>query len=405
MKLYHKVTPDGTKDRLFDECGLRDEVTGRLTSMFRSRGYRQVMTPAIEFYDVFNRALAHYPPEDMYKLTDTQGRLMVLRSDCTIPIARLAATRLVGMPMPLRLYYSQNVYRVEHSMRGKPHEILQAGVELIGSNSLRSDLEIVEMAAFGLGDLGSGFRIELCHIGYFKALIDSLEADADTKELIRQSIEQKNYASLGDLLEQFGDSRAAAALKYLPRLFGGEEVFDKAYDLFDENGAAQSLDYLQSICHYLRELGLWEHVIIDLGLVNQAEYYTGLIFRGYLDGVGEPVLSGGRYDNLINDFGEALPAIGFAYLIDSMTQAMERGAPAPSDILVFSDDDHLAEALNYTKSLGDNGLVAENSVFDDFDAAKAYAKDAGIREIHVVDDAIEVFQVVPGRPERRGDPQ
>lgn len=177
MKHYDKVTPDGTRDLLFDECVSREEVVSRLTAMFRSRGYRQVITPAIEFYDVFGSSAAHFPQENMYKLSDTRGRLMVVRPDCTIPIARLVATRLTGMPMPLRLYYCENVYRVEHTMRGKPSEIYQAGVELIGSNSLRSDLEIVELAASGLSDInGESFRIELCHIGYFKALIDSLDA-------------------------------------------------------------------------------------------------------------------------------------------------------------------------------------------------------------------------------------
>ena len=394
MKHYDKVTPDGTRDLLFDECVSREEVVSRLMAMFRSRGYRQVITPAIEFYDVFGSSAAHFPPENMYKLSDTRGRLMVVRPDCTIPIARLVATRLTGMPMPLRLYYCENVYRVEHTMRGKPSEIYQAGVELIGSNSLRSDLEIVELAASGLSDInGESFRIELCHIGYFKALIDSLDAGADTKEAIRQCIEQKNYPALSDLLAPFGDSRAAAALGYLPRLFGGEEVFGKAYELFSENGALECLDYLHGLYEDLRQLGLEDRVIIDLGLVNQAEYYTGLIFRGYFDGIGEPVLSGGRYDNLLGEFGAPLSATGFAVNIDPAAQVVGEPAPQTPDILVFSDERHLPEAVNYIKSLTENGLVAENCVYDDFDAAADYARRRGIRQLHVVDDAIEVVDV------------
>ena len=281
MRYYDKVTPDGTRDLLFGECVSRGEAVSRLTTMFRARGYRQVITPALEFYDVFGSSAAHFPQENMYKLADTRGRLMVIRPDCTIPIARLVATRLAASPMPLRLYYSENVYRVEHDLRGKRNEVFQTGVELIGSNALRSDLEIVELAASGLSDIGGErFRIELCHIGYFKALIDSLDAPGETKEQIRQCIEQKNYPALGDLLDPFGAARAALALRYLPRLFGGEEVFEKAYALFDENGARESLDYLRSIYDYLRQLGLEGSVIVDLGLVNQIEYYTGIIFRG-----------------------------------------------------------------------------------------------------------------------------
>ena len=393
MRQYDKVTPEGTRDLLFDECTLREELTGRLMGQFRRRGYRQVQTPALEFYDVFSSSAAHFPQESMYKLADGRGRLMVLRPDCTIPIARLAATRLSGAPLPLRLCYSQNVYRVQHDMRGKPSEIFQTGVELIGAGSLRSDLEIVELAASALGEVGEGFRIELCHIGYFKSLIDSLTADADTKEAIRQDVEQKNYPSLTDRLEQFGESRAAAALKYLPRLFGGAEVFDRAYALFGENGARESLDYLRSIYDCLRELGLEDRVLIDLGMVNQAEYYTGIIFRGYFDGVGEPVLSGGRYDNLLGDFGEPLSATGFGIYVDAAVTLLEQRPPKAPDILVFSDEGHLSQAVNYLKSLTENGLVVESCLFDEFDAAADYAKRRGIAQLHVVDDDIEVVDV------------
>lgn len=117
MRYYDKVTPDGTRDLLFGECVSRGEAVSRLTTMFRARGYRQVITPAIEFYDVFGSSAAHFPQENMYKLADTRGRLMVIRPDCTIPIARLVATRLAASPMPLRLYYSENVYRVEHDRK------------------------------------------------------------------------------------------------------------------------------------------------------------------------------------------------------------------------------------------------------------------------------------------------
>ncbi|MEY8359378.1 ATP phosphoribosyltransferase regulatory subunit [Anaerotruncus colihominis] len=402
MRYYDKVTPDGTRDLLFDECVLRGEAVGRLTAMFRARGYRQVITPAIEFYDVFGSSAAHFPQENMYKLTDTRGRLMVIRPDCTIPIARLVATRLAASPMPLRLYYSENVYRVEHDLRGKRNEVFQTGVELIGSNALRSDLEIVELAASGLSDIGGErFRIELCHVGYFKALIDSLDAPDEIKEQIRLCIEQKNYSALGDLLEPFETARAAQALRYLPRLFGGEEVFEKAYALFDENGAKESLDYLRSIYDYLRQLGLEGSVIVDLGLVNQIEYYTGIIFRGYFDGIGEPVLSGGRYDNLISDFGAALPAVGFAVNADLAAAVIEKQPPQTPDILVFSDEAHLPQAVNYIRSLTDNGLVVESSMFDDYDASADYARRRGIRQLHVVDDDIETVDLFKTQREGR----
>lgn len=397
MRYYDKITPDGTRDLLFDECVARDRVTDRLSETFRRRGYRKVMTPAIEFYDVFDSSAAYFPQESMYKLTDQRGRLMVLRPDCTIPIARLTATRLSEMPMPLRLYYNQSVYRMEHNLRGRPSEIFQSGVELIGCAGLASDLEMVELAAEGLSGIqAEGFRIELCHIGYFKALIDRLETDEGVKEDIRQRVEQKNYAALSDLLEPFAGSKAAAALKYLPRLFGGKEVFQTAYELFDDAGARQSLDYLRAIYESLCRLGLGERVIIDLGLVNQAEYYTGLIFRGYFDGVGEPVLSGGRYDNLISDFGVPLSATGFAVNMDLAAQVLPKEGGKAPDVLVFAGEDRLPEAIRYVKSLIQEGLTVESAACETLEQAMAYARARNIGQVHQVAEEVTVLPVEGG---------
>ena len=396
MKYYNKVTPEGTKDYIFDECSRKSHVTGSLKKIFKERGYRRVMTPIIEFYDVFGASADYLPQENMYKLMDNKGRLMVLCPDGTIPIARLTATRLLHMEMPLRLYYSHNVYRMANGLRGRSSEIYQCGVELIGSGSIRSDLEIMEMAAASLEDIsnGAGYRLELCHIGYFKALMDSLGADEETQEEIRRNIEQKNFASLNDLLEQFPNNEAAAALKYLPRLFGGEEVFEQAYALFDDENARDSLNYLRNIYNSLQQLGLGDKVIIDLGLVNQAEYYTGIIFRGYFNEVGEPVLSGGRYDNLLSDFGAALPAIGFAVNVDLASSIVEKHAPLTADVLVMAaDDSYLVKAIQYRKQLIAKGQIAENCVLDDRAEAIRYAARCGIAQVHVIGKTTEIIDV------------
>ena len=396
MKHYNKVTPEGTKDYIFDECTRKSHVTGSLKKIFKERGYRRVMTPTIEFYDVFGASADYLPQENMYKLMDNKGRLMVLCPDGTIPIARLSATRLLHMEMPLRLYYSHNVYRMANGLRGRSSEIYQCGVELIGSGSMRSDLEIMEMAAASLESIsnGAGYRLELCHIGYFKALMDSLGADEETREEIRRNIEQKNFASLNDLLEQFPNNAAAAALKYLPRLFGGEEVFEQAYALFEDASARESLDYLRNIYNSLQQRGLGDKVIIDLGLVNQAEYYTGIIFRGYFNEVGEPVLSGGRYDNLLSDFGADFPAVGFAVNVDLASSIVEKHPPLTADVLVMaSEDSYLVKAIQYRKQLIAKGQIVENCVLDDRAEAIRYAARCGIAQVHVIGKTTEIIDV------------
>lgn len=392
MRYYDKITPDGTKDLLFGECDQRSQVTKTLKDLFTAQGYRRVMTPALEFYDVFGRAAKYLPKETMYKLTDHKGRLMVLCPDCTVPVARLTATRLKGMPMPLRLFYNHNIYRMFPELKGKSAEINQVGIELIGGERLRSDLEVVELAARSLDLIGGGkYRLELCHIGYFKAIMNSLDVDEELKEEIRYQIEQKNYASLTDILGEYKDSKAARALLKLPRLFGGAEVFEKAYELFDENGAKESLDYLKGVYEYLQELGLGNKVIIDLGLVNLAEYYTGIIFRGYFQGIGEQVLSGGRYDMLLKEFGEDQCSIGFGINVDMASQKVKPMPESVPEVLVFAPDmQYMAKAVCHRRELESQGILTENCVFDTMEEAFDYAKMRGIPKVHLVGEDITI---------------
>lgn len=227
--------------------------------------------------------------------------------------------------------------------------------------------------------------------------MDSLDADEDTKEEIRLLIEQKNYAALTDILGKARDNKAARALRKLPRLFGGAEVFERAYELFDENGARESLDYLKKIYEYLQTLGLGDKVLIDLGLVNLAEYYTGIIFRGYFRGLGEQVLSGGRYDTLLGQFGEDHCSIGFGFNVDLASQRLKPEPEQVPKILVFTPDmKDIAASVRYRRELEEKGIMTENSVFDTLEETVAYAKKRGIHRVHLVGEKIEEYQMEKG---------
>ena len=146
MKSYDLITPEGTRDLLFDECVARKEAEDKLRAVFTAHGYSEVITPALEFYDVFNNKTRSFRQEDMYKLTDGKGRLMVMRPDSTMPIARIVATRLRDGVFPLKLFCSQNIYRCNPKMAGRDDEFMQSGVEIIGGDEKRSDLEALSLA-------------------------------------------------------------------------------------------------------------------------------------------------------------------------------------------------------------------------------------------------------------------
>ncbi|MBQ5951043.1 MAG: ATP phosphoribosyltransferase regulatory subunit [Lachnospiraceae bacterium] len=385
VRIYDKITPEGTRDILFEETRRRRGVTDALAQLFAARGYREVVTPTLEFYDVYGKAADYLPQESMYKLTDAKGRLMVLCPDGTVPIARLAATRLAGEVMPLRVSYHKNNYRVSPELKGRSAQIEQSGIELIGASSLRADLEVLEMAARSLETCGDTWRLELCHIGIFRALMEELDAPEATREEVRLCIEQKSYAALSDLLAPYRGQAAAAGLIRLPRLFGGAEVFEEARGILSCPGALESLAYLETVFRHLEKMGLGGRVILDLGLVNQAEYYTGLIFKGYLDGVGSEVLSGGRYDGLLADFGADLPAVGFALDIAAATGEVPEGSlPAPDVVLCAPEEEDIAAALEEAQRLRGEGLVVVLSDEADPELALCYAKAVGAGRFAVV---------------------
>ncbi|MGN0610878.1 MAG: ATP phosphoribosyltransferase regulatory subunit, partial [Ruminiclostridium sp.] len=307
MKSYDLITPEGTRDLLFDECVARKEAEDKLREIFTAHGYSEVITPALEFYDVFNNKTRSFKQEDMYKLTDGKGRLMVMRPDSTMPIARIVATRLRDGVFPLKLFCSQNIYRCNPKMAGRDDEFMQSGIEIIGGDEKRSDLEALSLAAQVLNSCSSDdVRLEIGDNTFYKLLLEKL--DIDDEETVRSLIESKNTPQLRELIKESVGSapekrRYADILLQLPTLFGGAEVFGKAEKLFAGTALADRLSEFRATFDSLRRLETEDRINVDLGLVNKAEYYTGIVFRGYIEEYGQAVLSGGRYDTLIGSFG------------------------------------------------------------------------------------------------------
>jgi len=360
MNKFDLITPEGTRDSLFAECTLRRDIESKLHNLFSARGYSEIITPTLEFYDVFNRKAQPFPQELMYKLTDAKGRLLVLRPDNTVPIARVCATRLRESSLPLRLYYNQSIHVISPSLKGRDDEITQAGIELIGSDSRMADLEVIAAA-------------------------EQLPASEHAKEQLRDCIESKNYPAIGDLLDTLPDSAAANALRVLPRLFGGEEVFEKAAAVSTGDAFSAILNDLHALWKSVAQFAGKDRVSVDLSMMHRTDYYTGMILRGYLSGYGEEILSGGRYDNLIAEFGYDVPATGFAVNIDAVTKILSRRDAAPSgaqtkasNVLIWAAEGCEADAVEAATNLRGKGLVVEHSLSASLAEARAYADAHGI---------------------------
>lgn len=336
-------TPEGTRDRLFGECQDRRKVQNTLLETFSHRGFREVSTPEVEFYDLFLRSGNPMPQEQMLKIIDRGGRIMVMRPDSTTPIARLAGAKMQGLPMPQRLYYDQTVFRsgVEH--KGGRGEIAQCGVELLGAGGLRADVEIISLAADALRQCGlEGFHIEIGHVGFFHDLTTALHLTEAETEQIRRLIEGKNFAALSDKLAPISQQSAGKALARLPYLFGGAEVLDEAEEYVPGNSA---IAYLRELFEELYAAGYQDCIRFDLGLVHQIEYYSGVIFRGFAPGAAASVLSGGRYDQLLGAVGREAPATGFAVDVDSVVKCLKPSEMEKLRYIIHYEPGFLKEAI------------------------------------------------------------
>lgn len=337
--------PHGVQDRFLVEAARRRRAEAGLRECFTRWGYHEVIPPTYEYYENLSVGASDRLKRAMYRFFDRQGGTLALRADFTPQIARMAATKLYDQPMPLRCFYMGSVFRFEEPQAGRKREFTQAGVELIGADTSDADAEVVALSVAALEALDlDGFQINLGQMAFFHALTAGLPALA--LHGIREAMDHKNMARLAQALAQAGVSGTQFQLLHrLPDLIGGVEVLGEARELsgkLAENVAALSaLDRLARVYDLLEAYGVAECVTVDLGEVRGMDYYTGITFRGVAPSLGWPVVSGGRYDNLITQFGRSMAAVGFGLGIErALLVRSHRGLPAiEPHVLVHRCDD------------------------------------------------------------------
>ena len=391
MSIRRKNIPDGMRDMIFGENKTEKKLGERISALYEKRGYGSVSTPALEYYDVFNFDSQTIAEENMFKLTDKSGRLVVIRPDNTTPLARIAATRLKNAPRPLKMYYNQNVFRISGDYSGKRSEFSQTGIEIIGGSCEKADLEAVVTALRTLREMGDfygggvAYKLELGHALFCKALLDSFGLDEEKRLAVTKYISAKNSSSLDVIFGEGEEMKnIMEKVRRIPRLYGDKSVISKARELcVSVREAENALDYLEKIYDILDENGFSENISIDLATVNDMDYYTGLVFRGYLDYTGDVVLAGGRYDNLMSNFGENEGATGFGVNLslatDKLSRVMGINEDAARKILVYYGDTRLlSKAMNYIEN---NSDICVLSCFNKLDEAVENAKTGGFSKV------------------------
>ena len=220
----------------------------------------------------------------------------------------------------------------------------------------------------------------------FNVLSDELEATDNQKEQIKTYIENKNYSALNDCLDKLEQNETTSAIRSLPSLFGGDEVFEKAEQIIKSKKAQQAIEYLKSLYQMLQSLNLGDKLSLDLGLVQRNEYYSGIVFSGYIHGYGDAVLSGGRYDKIFDKTDMPMGAAGFAININHIAEkARYKSRKNLPEVLVFAkSDESVMKAVEYTAKLVKEGVKAQFSDLSDEKEAREFAEKLGIKEFEVI---------------------
>lgn len=356
--------PRGMQDTLPGECRRKRRLEQQLRELFGRWGCQEVETPILEYYDAIDDATYGYRPEHVWKTFDAQGRVLAIRPDSTIPAVRLAAGRLKDSPLPLRLCYMQSATAYQSDTLSLLCEGAQAGVELMGESGPQSDAEIIALAVEALQTAGlRDFQLELGQAMFFDGFMQEAGLTPPQAAVLREYTEQKNPLAMQMYLEKLAVSgEVAQRLMRLPQLYGDAAVLDEAEALTAHPLCRAAIANLRQIADALSAYGCASCVSYDLGMDNQMNYYSGMIFRGITASLGQPLLSGGRYDGLPARFGREMPAVGFALSLKLLLMALESQGetfPAPTpDLLVGFADGAFAQAVAYVREARRKGQRA-----------------------------------------------
>lgn len=318
--------PEGVRDIYGLSCKRKLRLEDDIYSLFHLYGFKDIETPTFEFFDVFGKERGTVPSKELYKFFDRDGNTLVLRPDITPSIARCVAKYYRDEELPLRLCYKGNTFINYHSYRGKLKESTQLGAELINDASADADAEMLALTVECLLSSGlTDFQVEIGHAGFYNGLVEEAGFNKEESILFKSLMESKNIFGVEEMIDKKDmPDFLKELLKKLPDLFGTVEILNFAKERTENPRAGEAIERLEKVYNILKNYGLEKYITFDLGKTNQYQYYTGIFFKAYTYGSGEPVVSGGRYDALLKQYHKDAPAIGMAILSDQLLLAIER---------------------------------------------------------------------------------
>ena len=341
MKQRREITflPPGVRVYFPRESMAKRDLLNRLFGEAERWDYGELDLPTLDYYESITRGISQELALRTYQFQDDEGQLMALRPDATAQVAKILSGRFDRKQLPGRYCYACRSFRAFELRRGELREFQQFGAEILSEDRFQSDLELL-LFLFELLELieVEDVILDLGHVDVYKGLVEGVDLDPLQARRLWQEIHRKNSPDLSALLEELPLSDARKEiLRALPTLYGGEEIFDDVDELL--NGASESskraIENLKKLYHKLNQAGVSERITLDLGVVRDLDYYTGVVFEGLLPGSGKPVIGGGRYDTLYGKYGDSIPATGFAMEIDRILPSYDESTEPLEHQLVW----------------------------------------------------------------------
>lgn len=393
-KLLH--TPDGVRDIYDSEYKRKRKVMSELHHVLELYSYRDIQTPTFEYFDIFSKEKGSAPSNEMFKFFDRDNNTLVLRPDITPSIARCVAKYYETEDLPIRLCYEGNTFTNKISHQGKLCEVTQVGGELVNDDSSAADAEILAtvvdcIQASGLEE----FQVEVGDIDFFKGVIEEAGLSTEEETHIRAYIQNKNFFGLQEYVKQLNISEhLKQVLVSFEHLFGGVDMLEQAQKLVQNRRSLEALNRLQKVYQALAFYHCEEHISFDLSMLSDFKYYTGILFKGYTYGTGAAIVRGGRYNALLRQYGKEAPAIGFAFVIDELMNALSRQkievAIEEQDIVILYQRDCQQKAVELGTKMRKEGRKVElirMSQKKTLDEYKAYAKREHFETLIYLDQA------------------
>lgn len=336
--------------RFYESVTKRDErALYALRSLYRSYGYAQYKMSKFEEYDLYVRNKSFLLSDHVITFTDTDGKLMALKPDVTLSIVKNSRDAAEGVR---KVYYNENVYRVpkgELSFR----EIMQTGLECIGNIDTYCIAEVLILAAKSLEVLSPDYVLDISHLGVVSALIDRLGVSESARQQILQCVGEKNPHGIDGICVAEGiNPEKASSLK---RLVTADGNCERMLELLAEADCGEAAKELGNILSAVRESVSEDRIRLDFSVVNDMNYYNGIVFGGFIKGIPSSILSGGQYDNLMRKMGKQSGAIGFAVYLDLLDRLCNESESYDADVVVVYESD--ADAALVCRTV--NALTAE----------------------------------------------